>query len=257
MKQFTRRAILEKTALAAASGGIGLPLLSSEARSEPSDMSRMLKVMVCGAHPDDPESGCGGTAALYSDLGHDVAMLYLTRGEAGIEGKSAQEAAAIRTAECQKACAILRARPIFAGQIDGNTEVSPSRYDDFRKILQAEHPDIVFTHWPIDTHRDHRSASLLVYDVWVGSGRKFDLYYFEVDQGSQTQLFHPTNYVDIGRTEGRKRAACFAHASQQPEQGFYQLHDRMNRFRGMEAGCELAEGFVRHFQNVGLSVPEH
>ena len=256
MKQITRRALLTRSTLAVASAGIGLPLLSHEARSEASNASRELRVVVAGAHPDDPESGCGGTIALYADLGHDVALLYLTRGEAGIPGKSAQEAAAIRTAECQKACAILRGRSIFAGQIDGNTEVSPSRYSDFAKVLQAEHPDVVFTHWPIDTHRDHRAVSLLVYDAWVGSGRNFSLYYFEVDQGSQTQNFHPTDYVDIGRTESRKRAACFAHASQQPEQGFYQLHEEMNRFRGMECGCELAEGFVRHGQNRGPSVPE-
>ena len=255
MKQITRRALLRRSTLAVASAGIGLPLLSHQATGEASDASRKLKVIVAGGHPDDPESGCGGTAALYADLGHDVAMLYLTRGEAGIPGKSAPEAAAIRTAECQRACAILRARPIFAGQIDGNTEVSPSRYADFAKVLQAEHPDVVFTHWPIDTHRDHRAVSLLVYDAWVGSGRNFSLYYFEVDQGSQTQHFHPTDYVDIGRTESRKRAACFAHASQQPEQGFYQLHEKMNRFRGMECGCELAEGFVRHGQNRGPSVP--
>jgi len=256
MKQITRRALLRKSTLAVASAGIGLPLMPVEGSSDVSNASRKLKVVVAGAHPDDPESGCGGTIALYSDLGHDVAILYLTRGEAGIPGKSAAEAAAIRTAECQKACAILRARPIFAGQIDGNTEVTPSRYADFAKVLQAEHPDIVVTHWPIDTHRDHRTASLLVYDAWVGGGRDFSLYYFEVDQGSQTQQFHPSNYVDIGRTEGRKRAACFAHASQQPEQGFYQLHEKMNRFRGMESGCELAEGFVRHCQNLTSSVPE-
>ena len=255
MKQITRRALLTRSTLAVASAGIGLPLLSHEARSEASNAYRKLRVVVAGAHPDDPESGCGGTIALYADLGHDVALLYLTRGEAGIPGKSAQEAAAIRTAECQKACAILRGRSIFAGQIDGNTEVSPPRYADFAKGLQAEHPDVVFTHWPIDTHRDHRAVSLLVYDAWVGSGRNFSLYYFEVDQGSQTQHFHPTDYVDIGRTESRKRAACFAHASQQPEQGFYQLHETMNRFRGMECGCELAEGFVRHGQNRGPSVP--
>src|ERR1700726_4153510 len=176
MKQITRRALLRRSTLAVASAGMGLPLLSHEARSEASNTSRKLRVVVAGAHPDDPESGCGGTIALYADLGHDVAMLYLTRGEAGIPRKSAPEAAAIRTAEWQRAGAILRARPIFAGQVDGHTEVSPSRYADFAKVLEAEHPDIVFTHWPIDTHRDHRAVSLLVYDAWVGGGRNFGLY---------------------------------------------------------------------------------
>lgn len=252
MKKITRRELLERSSVVAASMSAGLPLLARHASNEP---SAKLKIMVAGAHPDDPESGCGGTIAGYSDLGHEVVVLYLTRGEAGIPGKTAPEAAAIRTAECQKACSILKARPIFGGQIDGNTEVNRARYEDFLKILQAENPDVVFTHWPIDSHRDHRVISLLVYDAWVESSKKFDLYYFEVDQGEQTQQFYPTNYVDITQTESRKRVACLAHASQHPETSFYPLHEKMNRFRGMECGRELAEGFVRHCQNLETLVP--
>lgn len=252
MTRITRRDLLGKSAMMAGTVGLVQPLRGLDSKVD----AKRLKVVVAGGHPDDPESGCGGTIARYSDLGHDVAILYLTRGEAGIEGKSMQEAAAIRSAEAEKACAILKAKPLFAGQIDGNTELNRSRYEEFRKILDAEHPDVVFTHWPIDTHRDHRAASLLVYDAWLRSHRKFDLYYYEVDQGEQTQVFHPTNYVNITDTESRKRAACFAHASQQPETTFYPLHDMMNRFRGMECGVKLAEAFVRHTQNPDSGVPD-
>lgn len=56
-----------------------------------------LKVLVVGGHPDDPESGCGGTIARYAEAGHAVTVLYLTRGEAGIDGKSHDEAARIRS----------------------------------------------------------------------------------------------------------------------------------------------------------------
>jgi len=206
------------------------------------------KVIVVGGHPDDPESGAGGTMARYAHLGHDVVALYLTRGEAGIEGKSHQEAAAIRTAECQKACEILKARPVFAGQVDGSTEINAARYGDFRRIIQAERPDIVFTHWPIDSHRDHRAASLLTYDAWLNGGKKFSLYYFEVLTGEQSQAFLPHYYVDISDAEPRKRAACFAHASQDPA-GFYRVHALMNQFRGMECGVKYAEAFVCHPQN--------
>ena len=255
MSKITRRELLGQSAMLAGSVGLVRPLLGLEG-SPPTAEANRLKVVVAGGHPDDPESGCGGTIARYSDLGHDVTILYLTRGEAGIEGKSMPESAAIRTAESEKACSILKAKPIFAGQVDGNTELNRSRYDEFRKILDAEHPDVVFTHWPIDTHRDHRAASLLVYDSWLHSGKKFDLYYYEVDQGEQTQVFHPTNYVNITDTESRKRAACFAHASQQPATTFYPLHDMMNRFRGMECGAKFAEGFVRHCQNPESGVPD-
>ncbi|HET7748844.1 MAG TPA: PIG-L deacetylase family protein [Terriglobales bacterium] len=241
-KHITRRELLGRSLMVAAA--LGLPL----AGQTDGQTAKRLKVVVAGAHPDDPESGCGGTMALYSDMGHDVSIIYLTRGEAGIRGKSEQEAAAIRTGEAQKACAILKAKPVFAGQIDGDTEVNRMRYEKFARLLQAEQPDIVFTHWPVDTHRDHRAASLLVYDAWLVAHKKFDLYYFEVEQGTQTQLFHPTNYVDITKTAERKRAACFAHMSQQPED-WYRLHEKMNAFRGMEAGYQQAEAFVRHCQN--------
>ena len=51
--------------------------------------SRKLNVVCVGGHPDHPESGCGGTLARYSARGHNVTMIYLTRGEAGAkQGRS-------------------------------------------------------------------------------------------------------------------------------------------------------------------------
>src|SRR5579864_2365774 len=83
-----------------------------------------LKILCAGGHPDDPESGAGGTMARYADLGHEGVNLYFTRGEGGIPGKTGDQAAAIRSAEAEKACGILKVRAIFAGQIDGASEVN-------------------------------------------------------------------------------------------------------------------------------------
>src|SRR3989442_10587199 len=111
-----------------------------------------LSVVCVGAHPDDPESGCGGTLAMYAAQGHRVTVVYLTRGERGIPGKSEIEAAAIRTAEAQTACELMGAKAVFAGQIDGATELNRDRVDALGALLNAEAPDVVFKHWPIDTH---------------------------------------------------------------------------------------------------------
>lgn len=192
--------------------------------------------------------------ARYADLGHEVVALFLTRGEAGIPGKSHAEAARIRTAEAEQACAILKARPLFAGQIDGATEVTNSRYQQFADLLAAEKPDIVFAPWPVDSHRDHRAASLLVYDAWLKMRKGFELYYTEVMSGIQSQTFSPTRLVDITATEARKRQACYAHASQDPKE-FYGVHEMMNRFRGSELGVTYAEAFVRHNQDHPSSLP--
>jgi LmbE family N-acetylglucosaminyl deacetylase len=255
-KILSRRAMLAHAGRLAGSVAVGLPLAETMVAGQGTGTAkRVLKVVVAGAHPDDPETGCGGTIARYTDLGHAVTIIYLTRGEAGIEGKSHEEAARIRTAEARKACEILKARPVFAGQIDGSAEINAARYEEFRKILDAEAPDIVFAHWPLDSHRDHRALSLLVYDAWLAGGKQFPLLYFEVDAGAQTSHFHPTHYVDITATEARKRAACYAHASQHPDDFYGRYHDPMNRFRGLECGREFAEAFIRHVQSPDEALP--
>jgi LmbE family N-acetylglucosaminyl deacetylase len=137
---------------AAGLGFISLPALAVGHSGNSSGKARTLKIICFGGHPDDPESGCGGTLAKLAGQGHTVKILYLTRGEAGIPGKSHQEAASIRSREAEEACKILKVEPFFAGQIDGDSRLDN---ESLRKILQwmeAEQPDIVFTHWPVDTH---------------------------------------------------------------------------------------------------------
>jgi len=216
--------------------------------------STKLKVLVAGGHPDDPESGCGGTIARYVDAGHEVLALYLTRGEAGIQGKTHEEAARIRTAEAERASSILGAQARFFGQIDGDTHVDKAAYAAMRDLFARERPDVVFTHWPVDTHPDHRAVSLLVYDAWMRTGRTAALGYFEVLSGDQTQLFHPTDYMDISSVAQRKRDAVMVHTSQKPAE-WYPAHERMSRFRGMEHGCEHAEALIRHDRGPVLLLP--
>ena len=203
-----------------------------------------LSVVCVGGHPDDPESGCGGTLAMYASQGHRVTVVYLTRGERGIPGKSESEAAAIRTAEAESACRLLGAKPVFAGQIDGATELTRARIDAMAKVLDAETPDVVFTHWPIDTHLDHEIASLLTIRAYVARQRRFPVYFFEVNAGSQTMGFMPAHYVDITEVREKKKAALFAHKSQGGEDIYRQHHEVMENFRGREARVAAAEAFA-------------
>lgn len=205
---------------------------------------KKLKALIIGAHPDDPETGCGGTMLLLQKAGYEVVSVYMTKGEGGIEGKSHDEAATIRVAEAIEACKILNARHIFLTQIDGNTEINKARYIEMREIIEKENPDIVFTHWPIDSHPDHRVCSLLVYDAWRRLGYNFELYYFEVMSGTQTQLFSPTDYVDITEVAETKKKACMCHKSQNMKPLYDDWHTPMEHFRGLEFRCKHAEAFI-------------
>jgi LmbE family N-acetylglucosaminyl deacetylase len=203
----------------------------------------VLKSVIAGGHPGDPECGCAGTIARYTELGHEVTLLYLNRGEGYCGGANLERCAGIRTAEAQKACEILKARAVFAGQYDGRATVDAAHYEAFARVLAAEKPDVVFTQWPIDSHRDHRAISLLTLDAWLKGGKSFALYYYEVAE--DTEMFTPTEYVEITSVESRRRAACYAHVSQQADK-WYPKQVEITRFRGAASGFAQAEAFARH-----------
>lgn len=202
------------------------------------------KILVIGAHPDDPETAAGGTMALFVKAGYEVVSVYMTKGERGIVDKTLDEAAAIRVPEAKAACKILGVRPVFMTQIDGDAQINPERYVEMRELIAAEKPDMVFTHWPIDGHPDHRVCSLLVYDAWRRLGYSFELYYFEVMSGTQTQLFHPTDWVNITDVATIKEQACFCHVSQNMKPLYDEWHIPMEKFRGLELRCPRAEAFI-------------
>lgn len=234
----TRRDFLSSSLAALPASWLQQPGAPGQPRSR-------LHVVAIGGHPDDPESGCGGTLARASAAGHRVTVVYLTRGERGIEGATLEAAARTRTAEAEAACRILGAAPVFAGQIDGATEFSRDHSERFTSLVRGLQPDIVLTHWPIDTHADHQVASLLAFRAWLSLGHAFTLCYFEVNAGEQTRGFSPADYVDITPFADVKRRAVLAHASQDGAAIMRDHHEPMATFRGREIGVAQAEAFVR------------
>jgi LmbE family N-acetylglucosaminyl deacetylase len=199
--------------------------------------SRKFKILVTGGHPGDPEYGCGGTVARLVAAGHDVTLLYLNDG-------AWETSAAIRTAEVKKACEILKARPAWAGQANGHAIVDDTHYDSFHKLIAAENPDAVLDQWFIDNHPDHRAIASLTYEAWNRMKRSFALYYYEVSDGDDTMQFNaPTHCIDITSVLDTKKAACYAHASQNPD-FFHNLQDTVATFRGLATGYKRAEGFI-------------
>jgi len=221
---------------------LSLPDLLSARNASPAGKK---KIVCVGAHPDDPESGCGGTLIMLSKAGHEVTVVYLTTGERGIAGKNLIDASDIRRQEAINACAILKAKPVFAGQIDGDTIVNNTWIKKMSEMIAAEKPDIVFSQWPIDSHIDHQVSSLLVTQAWLRTKPKFTLYFYEVCIGEQSMIFHPTDYVDITEIQELKKQAVYCHISQNPPDIYNCGHSSMEDFRGRELGVKAAEAFIR------------
>lgn len=238
-----------KTTLAGA-GTMTLPELLN---SNPVSHQQRKKVVVVGGHPDDPECGVGGTVVRLVRAGHDVTLMYFTNGDEGIEGKSHNEAAAIRRKECLESCKILGAKPLFVNQVDGESVVSNPEMARFQQLLWAEAPDIVFAHWPVDSHKDHQLSSVLTFQSWMEAPKLFTLYFYEVCFGYQSFLFNPTDYVDITETLAIKKKALACHRSQGiiADDGDYtqMMKDcgqpSTEDFRGRSIGVQAAEAFIR------------
>src|SRR5438445_9643650 len=131
MKTVSRREMLGSMGLIGTTVAAGEPLMAVAAGAqvkEPVTGRSNFKIVVTGGHPGDPEYGCGGTIARYSDLGHEVVLLYLNRGVPAGKPKDG-----VRVAEARKACEILDARPMFAGQVDADAVVEREHSEAFRQ----------------------------------------------------------------------------------------------------------------------------
>jgi len=229
------------------------------------EANRRLRVVIFGAHCDDPETGCGGLVTLLTQAGHEVLLAYATtfRGERKI-GNEPEDI--VRRRESTAACRILGATPKFFDWAHEDLFADPAAVRTVSKWLKQVAPDIVVVHWPLDTHPNHHVISSLVwqcYDhggqVWgqppasgpapteEPSGVGWNLYFYEVNtftehRDLETLGFQPTLYLDIGKVRDIKKKAvdCF---KSQAQYNLWEVQDNMHRRRGAECGVAYAEAY--------------
>ncbi|NQV24871.1 MAG: PIG-L family deacetylase, partial [Rhodopirellula sp.] len=124
-----------------------------------------LRILVIGAHPDDCEITCGGTAALYRQAGHVVRFVSLTNGESGHHKIFGDELIAIRRAEARAAAETIGIESEVLNFRDGRLEPSFDARCVLIRLIREFNPDLVLTHRPNDYHPDHRYTSQLVCDA--------------------------------------------------------------------------------------------
>lgn len=202
--------------------------------------SRKLKIVIFGGHPDDPESGAGGLAATLTGQGHEVILAYGTtfRGDRQFFGRPEGD---VRREEATAACQVLHASPKFFPYAHEKLVADQATLQAVSDWLLEVKPDIVVTHWPLDTHPNHHVVSSLIWQCYQRKGG-WNLYFFEVMTDQQTIAFRPELYLDIAPVREAKRLSLEKHQSQNPSE-IWAAHERMHRRRGAECGVEFAEAF--------------
>ncbi|RPJ53207.1 MAG: PIG-L family deacetylase [Acidobacteria bacterium] len=139
-------------------------LASGLVLSQQQQPANQLRLLVFGAHPDDPEK-VGGTMAKYIQLGHKVMLVSLTNGDAGHQEMGGGPLAQRRYKETQCAGKAIGAEYVVLGNHDGELMPTLENRREVIRIIREFKPDLVFTPRPDDYHPDHRNTGLLVRDA--------------------------------------------------------------------------------------------
>jgi LmbE family N-acetylglucosaminyl deacetylase len=125
---------------------------------------RPLRILVFGAHPDDPEK-VGGTMAKFVALGHTVRLVSLTNGNAGHFAMGGGPLARRRDAEAQCAGRVIGAEYVVLDNDDGKLMPTLENREEVIRQIREFQADVVISPRPNDYHPDHRNTGLLVQDA--------------------------------------------------------------------------------------------
>ncbi|HXJ42317.1 MAG TPA: PIG-L family deacetylase [Bryobacteraceae bacterium] len=185
-----------------------------------------MNVIFIGAHPDDCETKCGGTAARMVEAGHRVKFVSVTDGSSGHQTDHGPLIAARRLAECEvsKQRLGLTDYEILTNR-DGHLQPTIRARAEVIRVIREWHSDIVVTHRLCDYHPDHRYTSTLVQDSAylvmvpgvcpnVAPLRDNPIFLYMEDDFTRPYPFQPHVVVDVASAWEKKMASLDAHVSQ-------------------------------------------
>ena len=204
-----------------------------------------MKILAVGAHIDDVEVGCGGTLAQAYLNQHEVRILSLT-GSAytdldGTVMRTPEQA----LQEGRAAAEILRAELEVMDFPTKDVPYGSKTVEAIEAHMRKFQPDVILTHWPHDTHQDHRATSLAT----ISAARKHNsILFYEpmTPSGRSYTPFRPQVYVGISSEAVQMKSASLrAHTSQHEKYGTMWVDAIMARgvHRGFEIGATHAECF--------------
>lgn len=202
-------------------------------------------IVAIGAHLDDIELAAGGTLAKAARDGHDVYMIVMSQsGYSNYNGKLMRrnETAVM---EGKNAARVLGCKALDILDFPNKDIAYDSKaVEAIEQRLNEIKPDIIFTHWPFDTHQDH----VAVGKATISAARRYNTIYFyePISPSGRSYVgYRPQVYVDITDVIDIKIAALDEHVTEKNKYGDYWIRGVESRaaFRGYEMGRMYGEVF--------------
>jgi LmbE family N-acetylglucosaminyl deacetylase len=123
-----------------------------------------LRIIVFGAHPDDPEYRGAGVAMKWAKAGHHVKLVSATNGDIGHWQMAGGPLAQRRKKEVLEVGRRLGVETEVLDIHDGEIMPTLENRRMITRLIRQWNADIVITNRPNDYHPDHRYTSILVQD---------------------------------------------------------------------------------------------
>ncbi len=188
------------------------------------------RVIVFGAHPDDPEIGAAGVAALWAAKGHEVKLVSCTNGDIGHWKEAGGQLYRRRKAEVERAAKLMGYTVDQMDNHDGELEPTLENRKKVTRLIRQWKADIVISHRPNDYHPDHRYTGVLVQDAAymvtvpnfcpeVPHLTKNPIFLYSSDRFDKPNPFSADIIVDIGPVMEKKLDGLLGMVSQFYEGG--------------------------------------
>lgn len=193
-----------------------------------------MHVLFIGAHPDDCDFTCGGTAALMAARGDHVKFVSVTNGDRGhMRMDYVKDRSRLAQRRMREARAAAR---VFSGDFecldvpDGEVYVTPELTERMIRLIRSwgpkgVGPDLVVCNRPNDYHRDHRYTTQLVLDATymltvplmcpdVKHLKRMPVFAYWFDRFREGGVFRPDVVVAVDEVMDAKVEIAMAHESQ-------------------------------------------
>lgn len=217
-----------------------------------------MNIWFIGAHFDDIEIGCGGTASKLINQGHNCFVTIVTHsGYSDEYGKVIREPSIARNEgiEGLKALGFKPENIIELNLETGKLEHGHKLIYLLEKICKEVKPDLVFTHWDKDVHQDHFAVAKSSFTVCRKTG---SVLMYRPNWYRTSEQFHETIFVDVSDFYEIKKEAINKHVSEVTKFGkeWSAFIESQDRARGMEINVKYAESFqavkLQLFKELGL-----
>lgn len=204
------------------------------------------KIIVFSPHVDDETIGLGGTLLKHRKEGNEIILVYLTDGGGSTSDSSRQELVSQRKEEGE----VLREtygldKVYFLDEADGVLDSSDKGLlRKIKDILVEENPDLIYTPFLIDGHRDHvETTKALIKSLKRWKDNFENIYLYEVNCPIDPKLINSISPMD--KEIYREKTKIYNVFSSQSVMGFsvFSLLDR-RRSLLIDRGYG-AEGFIR------------